>query len=185
MHVATHLQPRDPASQEQDVWRILAAQDGTTVVTVPPQAKVPMLNAGQWFEFESKADFVVQANKPVALAQFMASSQMTQVGLGDQGDPAMLLAVPVSRLASQHTFAAPSTYPNQFINLAVPIGTSVVLDGNALGAGTEIPGQPWRVLRQAIGPGLHTVKATRPMVLSVYGWKKGASYGHPGGLGEP
>lgn len=71
VYLASKLQPR---GAEKDVWRILAAEDGTTVVTDPPQAAIPPLNKGNFFEFESASDFVILANKPIMVGQFMASA---------------------------------------------------------------------------------------------------------------
>lgn len=68
---ATKLKKR---GKEKDAWRILAADDGTVVTTSPQQAKIPTLSKGQWFEFESDQDFVIEATKPVQVAQYMASA---------------------------------------------------------------------------------------------------------------
>ncbi len=70
-YIASKLKPR---GKEKDVWRVLASTDGTVVQTNPPQAPIPTLNQGQWFEFESDQDFVIVANKPIQVGQFMASS---------------------------------------------------------------------------------------------------------------
>ncbi len=70
-YLATKVQKR---GIEKDAWRILAATDGTNVTTDPPQATIPVLNQGQWFEFESDQDFVIKADKPVMIGQFMAAS---------------------------------------------------------------------------------------------------------------
>ena len=71
IYIAAKLQPR---GKEKDVWRILAANNGTVVQTNPPQVPIPTLNQGQWFEFESDQDFVILATQPIQVGQFMASS---------------------------------------------------------------------------------------------------------------
>ncbi|HAN30033.1 MAG TPA: hypothetical protein DCQ06_00410 [Myxococcales bacterium] len=70
-YVGSKLKPR---GQEKDAWRVLASVDGTQITTDPPQGVIPVLNKGQFFEFESKSDFVMTANHPVMVGQFMASS---------------------------------------------------------------------------------------------------------------
>ncbi len=70
-YVASKLKPR---GAEKDVWRIVASEDGTQVNTDPPQGIIPVLKKGQFFEFESKSDFVILANKPIMVGQFMASA---------------------------------------------------------------------------------------------------------------
>ncbi|HAN32874.1 MAG TPA: hypothetical protein DCQ06_14865 [Myxococcales bacterium] len=59
---------------EKDAWRILASKNGTVVQTIPPQAPIPTLNQGQWYEFESGADFMIVSNQPIQVGQFLASS---------------------------------------------------------------------------------------------------------------
>jgi hypothetical protein len=184
-HIATHLQLRAVGSKEQDAWRIVAALDGTVVITVPVQAEIPLLAKGQYFEFQSTADFVILANQPIAVAQFMASSKLTQVDAGDQGDPAMLLALPVTRHEARHGFLVPSGYANNFINIAGPPGAIIKVDGVAVTLPDAIAGQGWRVLRKAVGAGFHTVVADRPVDVKLYGWQTGVSYAHPAGMGAP
>jgi hypothetical protein len=57
-YVAVKLWPR---GQELDAWRIVAAKDGTKVALNPPQVdgngksiNIPVLNAGEWFEFSPR-----------------------------------------------------------------------------------------------------------------------------------
>jgi hypothetical protein len=70
-YVATKLKPR---GKEKDAWRIVASENDTVVSTNPPQPlKVGKLAKGQWTEFESLEDFIITANKPIQVAQFMAS----------------------------------------------------------------------------------------------------------------
>jgi hypothetical protein len=71
MYVATKLQPR---GAEKDAYRVLAAEDGTLIDTDPKQVDIPQLSKGQWFEFESTQDFVMTSNKPIQVAQYMASA---------------------------------------------------------------------------------------------------------------
>jgi len=71
LYAATRTQPRGKA---KDVWRILASKSGTVVTTIPPQTNVPVLNQGQWHEFESNGDFLIKSNKPVSVGQFLAGA---------------------------------------------------------------------------------------------------------------
>lgn len=70
-YLASKLMPR---GLEKDVYRILAAHDGTLVTTDPPQTAVPPLSKGQWFEFESDKDFLIKSTKPISVGQFMTSA---------------------------------------------------------------------------------------------------------------
>ncbi len=70
-YVATRSKARGKA---KDAWRILASEDGTNVATNPPQAAIPQINQGKWFEFESDQDFEIISDKPVMVGQFLASA---------------------------------------------------------------------------------------------------------------
>jgi len=77
-YVGARLYPR---GKEKDAWRVLAAENGTQVtlkpaigVTLPNGGK---LEQGQYLEFETTKDFVIEANKPILVTQYMASSFAT------------------------------------------------------------------------------------------------------------
>jgi hypothetical protein len=59
---------------ESDYWRIIASQDGTTVTFAPAVSQPRTLNRGQHFEITSNTDFVITADKPISVAQTLASS---------------------------------------------------------------------------------------------------------------
>ncbi len=71
-YVASRSQPR---GTESDYWRIVASEDGTTVSFSPADVQNSrVLSRGEWFEFASRRDFVVTADKPVLVGQVLASS---------------------------------------------------------------------------------------------------------------
>ena len=77
-YVGARLYPR---GKEKDAWRIMASQNNTKV-TITPDIGVAlpnggMLNGGQFIEFETIKDFVIDADKPILVAQYMASSYAT------------------------------------------------------------------------------------------------------------
>ena len=65
-----------PRQVEKDYWRIIAAENDTTVELSPPVEGVNArtINRGQWFEIVTGEDFVVTADKPIAVGQLLASS---------------------------------------------------------------------------------------------------------------
>jgi hypothetical protein len=69
-HLATHTVTRGSA---KDVWRILSVYSNTTVSTVPYQHPMGVLGAGEWVEFSSGEDFLIEADKPILVGQFLAS----------------------------------------------------------------------------------------------------------------
>jgi hypothetical protein len=60
--------------KEKDWVRILAAHPDTHVTLNPPVANVPVLGPGQYYTFQSNVSLQVTADKPVLVAQFLASS---------------------------------------------------------------------------------------------------------------
>ncbi len=81
----TYVAPRSkPRGVESDYWRIVAAEDGTTVTLNPSITIVPMLDAGEHFDFKSTTSFVALANKPILVAKVLASSFETD-GTCDTG----------------------------------------------------------------------------------------------------
>ena len=60
---------------ENDYWRILAMTEDTKV-TFQPQISGPVnLDRGEWFEIATTYDFTITADKPITVAQILASSQ--------------------------------------------------------------------------------------------------------------
>ena len=79
-YVGARLYPR---GKEKDTWRLLAANDGTTVKITPNiGVTVPTLNKGKFFEFVTDKDFVMDASGPILVAQYMASSFASVTALG-------------------------------------------------------------------------------------------------------
>ena len=177
---------------EADYWRIVAAYDNTKVETVPPQTAIPILNAGEWFEFGSREHFELMGDKPIEVAQFLASEHAPEPNLrggldeGDAGigDPAFILAVPVEQFRTDFVFLAPDKYASDFVSIIAPSGAEVFFD--------ELPvperwepvgtGEDWQIARFGIGDGVHFVQSDVPIAVIVYGYDQYVSYGYPGGL---
>jgi len=61
--------------QEKDYVRILASQDGTSVTVNPAVGgAIPVLNAGEYYTFQTNVNLDIKANKPILVAQVLASS---------------------------------------------------------------------------------------------------------------
>jgi len=176
---------------ELDVWRILAAEDGTVVTTFPPQANIPVLNRGQWYEFETRDHFEILADKPILVGQFLAAEQAPDPnvsgipGVGDAGigDPAFILSVPVAQYRKDYVFLAPNKYQADYVNIVAPVGAAVELDGEVLDdAYFESITPDYRVVRRQVEDGVHRVVADMPVGVVVYGYDQYVSYGYPAGL---
>ena len=70
-YVATKARPR---GVEADHWRILARDDNTTVELSGSVSQSAQLGRGQFMDVDATGDFVVVADKPILVGQFLASS---------------------------------------------------------------------------------------------------------------
>ena len=189
--------------QESDYWRIMAAEDGTKITTIPPikdqQGKnvyVPVLNQGEWYEIETKSSFEIIAKKadgspaPIMVGHFMASQDAPdpntvgpQPGDAGTGDPAFLLAIPVEQWRDEFVFLTPNKYAMNYISVAAPLDASVTFDGKPLAPEYfEKVSKNYKMTRIFVGEGVHRVKADQPVAVDVYGFDQYVSYGYPAGL---
>ena len=179
---------------ENDYWRIIAAQDGTKIDLNPPVANVPDLNRGEWYEFGSKDDFEILSDKPIMVGQFLASEHAPNPNLrnylepGDAatGDPAFILAVPVEQFRENFVFLAPDKYAYDYVTIVAPVGTTIYFDDLPIESFSDwvFLSEPpvWQIMRFQIADGAHFIQADAPVAVTVYGYDQYVSYGYPGGL---
>ena len=177
---------------EEELWRVLARDDATSVVFTPAVHPPVTLNAGAWIEIETNADFLVESTKPVMVGQFLAAEQAPRPGRdpddANTGDPAFMLAVPIEQFRDNYVFLAPDKYEEDYVSIAFRTGEDARLDGTRLAevtggdvVGTEVaPG--WSVGRFPIADGLHTLTCPGTCSVMVHGYDQYVSYGYPGGL---
>ncbi len=186
--------------EEADVWRILAQKDGTVVTTLPHQVDIPILNRGEYFDFESWEHFEIEASSAILVGQFLAAEQAPDPNLraahepGDAGtgDPAFLLAVPVEQYMTSYVVLAPDKYEFDYASVTAPLGVPVLMDGQLMAPGSFEPvGRgDWTVARLPIEDGIHTFRSlppegadeAPPIGVVVYGYDQYVSYAYPGGL---
>ena len=126
-----------PRGSEPDLYRVVAASDGTTVTTTPPQpgAASTTLRSGQVLEFLSTESFLIEANAAISVAQFMVGSsypgpengctrdpestlpqtctipgEFDCIQESGVGDPAQLMLVADEQLRDDYLFLVPTGY---------------------------------------------------------------------------
>ncbi|GEM_PF-351550 len=176
-YVAVKTQPRNA---EVDLFRIVASQDGTLVSWDGDETGSAELNAGQVHEIWTDGDFVVESNRPIAVGQYLVGEE-ADAGIGD---PSMMLLAANSQWRLDYVFQVPPGYTSNFVTIIAPTGTNMTLDTIVLDSmDFELVHGDMRRIRIPIGEGGHTLKATKPVGLYVYGYSDYISYAYLGGLG--
>ena len=169
-----------------EVIRIVATQPGTTLTYDPPQsgAAATIANAGDFISISGNANsFKVTANTKILVAQYMEGQQAG----GDQGDPAMTLAVPVEQFRTSYAFHAPITYTSNYVDITAPTGATVMLDGapvplTPIGTTGYSLGRMRSITAGPANDGNHTITGDQGFGITVYGYGQYTSYWYPGGL---
>jgi len=100
------------------------------------------------------------------------------------GDPTLILIPPVGQFRDDYVFLTPDKYAENYISVVAPQGATVTLDGQPVSASSfsTIMASSWRVARIPVGHGVHSITASEPVGVTVYGYDRDVSYGYPAGL---
>jgi hypothetical protein len=186
-------------SDQPAVVRIMAQRDGATLTfdgVAAPAGCARTLMRGEYCELETASPFQVTGSMPILVAQFMR-------GLGDdkrcrcgggvctdapecEGDPAMVLEVPVDQYRTDYRFLVPASYANNYLNVVAPMGADLDLDGRPLvGAVTRAVGAGLVMHQLAVPAGVHDLRAADGRArfgIKVYGVAPYTSYAYAAGL---
>jgi hypothetical protein len=136
-YVVAHTYPR---GGEMDDYRFLAAEDGTLLTTYPTQVSPPVLDKGEWIDFEAMEGFEIHAKKPILVGHYIEAQDAPDPNVdgvpgpddASTGDPDFLTAVPVEQFRTDYVFLTPDKYAFNAVTIIVPVGTDVTLDGHVL-----------------------------------------------------
>ena len=191
VYIADAYQPRN--EKQFDVWRVMGGADNTQVSTSPP---IPgfetfTVHKGTVVEFQSSESFSISASGPILVGHYMIGSNYpgysvectegsVQSGIGD---PALALSVPTEQYLKEYVVLTPPGYEKNYINVMVPTGSEVNLDGAAITEEpTTITGTGYDLIRVEVEAGVHTVDSSVEFGLTAYGYDCDVSYAYPGGL---
>ncbi|MCB9506343.1 MAG: IgGFc-binding protein [Myxococcales bacterium] len=182
--LAVHSPPR---GREADVWRVLAAYDGTRITTVPPIPGLDgiTLSAGGFAEVSTTQSFEVIGTEPILVAQYLVSQ--LDVGISSaKGDPSMILAVPALQYRDDYAVLVPSSYAEDWITVVRPAGQTIELDGVAIpDSSFEAFGTvEYERAYARVTPGPHRFVCPSECKFGIagFGYNSAVSYGYPGGL---
>ena len=200
-YVASKTYPR---GGERDVYRIMAAENNTLVTTLPVQVNIPVLNRGEWVDFESDANFEIKGTKPILVGQFLAAEQAPDPNVGGVpgpvdagiGDPAFILLVPVEQFRQDYIFLAPDKYELDYVTVVAPKDAEAWVDCPEINPELipetcpMIPEEDWswymsgefKTAKFPVTDGTHRIYANEPVSVYVYGYDQYVSYGYPAGL---
>ncbi|GMV15688.1 MAG: hypothetical protein AMXMBFR56_39120 [Polyangiaceae bacterium] len=155
-----------------------------------PSLAPTSINAGQVVDLGivKQAFEVVSQNHEIAVATFqMGASVVDPVTQppNQKGDPAQSLATAVEQYRTKYVFLTPDDYDVSYVDIVMPDGTNVVLDGAPLSAPTTSLGSGYSVARAMLGPGqsgAHLLTSDKAVGLQVMGYGSYTSYQYPGGL---
>jgi len=195
--------------EEWDFVKIVASENGTVLTfspETPAQISVPSgwknftvnpvkteLKEGEFSEFYFKGTLLVEANKPIMVAQFLTASEMLSKecqGLSRPadvcvGDPAMMLIPPTEQFRKEYKFLTPGSYKSNFATIVMTTGEEPVLNGEKVENIEEIAGTEFSFAIVDLGNAFksHNLECpVNPCGLFVYGWEADVSYAYPGGL---
>jgi IgGFc binding protein len=177
-----------------DPFRVVADADGT-VVTVDGTV-VATIDAGQFFDgvygvppvspVNLNVGVHITTSHPAMVIQYQTGGTYTQGTTTTSGDPSMMLVPPSQQYLASYTIATP---PTQFTvndaNVTVPtaVTASLRLDNAAVDPSEfqAIAGTTFSSAQLPLTLGSHTLTASLPFGVFVYGANSANSYAYPGG----
>ncbi len=173
--------------------RIVAVQQKATVKLSPALvssatgksvSSVVLEPGGEFFESRDvTADVVLDSDQPIQVARYLEGQSALP---SKDGDPSMAVAVPVEQFRRSYLFVASKTYFTSFAEVIAPKGATVTLDGRVLLSNefTAIGKGDWLVARvdMRAEEDVHSLSASAPVGLMVYGYGRYTSYLYVGGL---
>jgi IgGFc binding protein len=179
---------------ETSLWQVVASEDDTTVsftgnaeVTGLPVG-AQNIDAGGVIEFyaggtaANPGDFLVDADKPIALANYMTGE--ANLVSSTLGDPAMVQLSPVEQYLPRYILLVPSEWELDFFVVTRPSGADITIDGVAMADADFISvGGGYEVARVATADGVHSLESTVGFMVTVVGYDSADSYAYIGGTG--
>ncbi len=192
--IASRVPPRS-ATPDTSLWQIYASEDGTTVtltadveITGIPNSQF-VLNAGDVVEMyvggvaAVPGDFEIEADKPLAVLNYMTGSNSVGAGIGD---PAMVQLSPIEQFLPRYVVLVPGTWTNDVAVVARPAGATIELDGLSIDESLFIPvaDSDYEVARVPVADGIHVFDGgDAAFSVIIVGYDAFDSYAYLGGTG--
>jgi hypothetical protein len=174
-YVGAHAPERGNESYH---WRVYSGDAAVTIDTEPAQPGFPViLDAGEWFQFETDVSVVFTGDGPFLPVQYLEGEN----GGAGTGDPAMIQSVPVEQFLSRYAFVTGTGYTEHYAQIIRPMGgDDVFIDGNQVGGYVAVG--EFEVSDWPVSEGAHFAVSDSPFGIVQVGYTGVTSYGYPGGL---
>jgi len=171
-----------------DVFRILAAEDGTNIEVQGSTTRTYNLNAGEFAEYQQSEATYILATKPITVAQYIPGQACNGHTVGD---PSMVLLNAVEQTRDTVTLFNSSfeRISENFINVitrTVDVN-AVIFDGQPLinqgiNFSTVGPNGEFSYARIPVSTGAHTIISEGcGVIATAYGYGQVESYAYSGG----
>jgi len=128
--------PVSVAEVDEPEWiRVVAVSPGTTRVTttLPPPNDEFALGQGAGEILRADQDVLIEADRPVAIMQVLASQGVTGIPRDyPGGDPSIIAVPPLEQYRTNYIFLTPDKYGFDFVIITAPSDADVQLDGEDL-----------------------------------------------------
>jgi hypothetical protein len=171
--------------------RIYGGTAASTLTFVPAITGAPaMVAAGGVATFTTSTDFVVSGDKEFAVSsEQMSAEVITQLAAdmnNPKGDPSFSFFSAMAQYRDKYLILAPSDYDVNYVDIVIPDGTNLMLDGAAVSQMPKTIGGGFSSVRVPLSPGAsngaHTLTGDQPFGIQVVGYGAQTSYQYPGGL---
>jgi hypothetical protein len=185
-------------TSDKVLWQIYASEPDT-VVSLSASAGVQglpwsqmtfaqgqLVEIGIWGNSAQPGDFFIEADKPIAVMQYMIGS--TNENCNGIGDPAMVYNSPTEQFLPRYVVLVPGTWIYDTLVITRHAGAEVLLDGAAIpnGSFVQVAGSGYEVARVPVEDGIHTLESTdagKGLAVLVVGYDSYDSYAYAGGMG--
>jgi len=170
-----------------DVFRVIAAEDNTSVIIDAVSRAEVTLDAGETHDFDSAVGAIVQSNKPISVAQYMTGSTCN----GGQGDPSMVILNTVEQIRDTVTLFNSQFFNifENYINIITKAGEEDLVsfdDSNMVSFGSIFlpigDSEEFVYTVRPTSAGAHTIHTTGCGIIAMaYGYGDLESYAYSGG----
>jgi IgGFc binding protein len=162
-----------------------------TVLSYPtgaPSGAPTVLSAGQVaFVSPVTASFEVTGDKPFALKSYLFGGGLLDPNTAapnQLGDPSARTILPVEQYRQSYFVALPGVYTNSHLEVVLPTGATLMMDGSPVGQSPLAISPSFGVLRiaeTAVGLATHELSSDQPFTVQLLGYDPYTSFAHPGG----